>query len=120
MNQITQTLKKNIKAQREKITSSSERISVSEKSSQELTAAFSEEQGSASICCCGWEELSRACKYQNKNNKTIITSTVKTQNLILYKWYIGDVKRNLKQYEQNKRTKMKEMKDEKRATIWTW
>ena len=62
-------MEKLIKAQKEEITSSSEKISVSEKSSQELPA-FSEEQGSGSIRCCGWGELSRACKYENKNTKT--------------------------------------------------
>ena len=46
---------------RAEITSLSEKLSVSDKSSQELPA-FSEEQGSRSICCCDRGELSRAWK----------------------------------------------------------
>lgn len=43
-------------------------LSVSDKSSQEFPA-FSEEQGSRSICCCGPGELSRACKYESKKHR---------------------------------------------------
>jgi hypothetical protein len=67
MNQIANSEKQNNKAQWAVFTSS-EKESSSDKSSHELPA-YSEEVGSGSTCgCCCWEELSRACKYEEKQN----------------------------------------------------
>lgn len=85
---------------RAEITSSSEKISVSDKSSQELPA-FSEEEGSRSIRCCGWGELSRACKYENKMHQD--NCNMNSQHIIVCKWYIKDVRKKSRRNQQSKK-----------------